>query len=262
MGLLGFSTNLLAELILAEGKPTGQWYNPERNGEGFFIEIFTIGNDEWVSIAMFTYDESGKQMWLTGAAELGSAQTVVKIEVNSFDGPVWGPDYDTDDLNTNAFGQITVSFPTCDTGIFQVLTDVGLANGNYSVIRLTDIKGIECQDPPSLQSPTPGHWRGTAVCFNVAADGLSITGVGSPCDQGNAFDSNLDGINNEGNDCGVEVDCEGKWAIEDGTFNCVSNLGTLAVGTFTSATTIVGLAIEGEGGFNDYCTAVWSASPN
>jgi hypothetical protein len=260
--LSGFSSTTQADLILAEGKATGQWWNPERNGEGFFVEIFVVDGKEWISIAMFTYDENGKQMWLTGAAELNSGQTFVSIEVNRFDGPVWGPDYDTDDLKVIPFGQVNVSFPNCDSGMFQVVTDVGLANGNYGMIRLTDIKGIECNDPLPSQSYTPGRWEGPGVCFYVAPDGLSITEIGSTCDQGAAFDSNLDGLNTKGNSCGVEADCEGFWTINNGTFNCVSDIGTLAIGNFASANSATGVAIEGEAGVNDVCTAVWAASPN
>jgi len=264
LSLLGFTASTQADLILADGKATAQWFNPERNGEGFFVEIFVVDGKEWISIAMFTFDESGNQMWLTGAAELGSDQTSVTITVNRFDGRKWGPDYDMDDLNLIPFGQITVSFPNCDAGILSVVTDqgVGLANGTYSVIRLTDIKGIECNDPPPEQAYTPGRWTGPGVCFNVSADGLRVTDIGSTCDQGHAFDSNLDGISNNIEDCGVEASCEHDWEIKDGTFNCVSELGTLAIGKFNPNGTASGWAWEGQAGDNDVCAAPWTATPD
>jgi len=262
-GFLGFSVNTQADLILADGQATAQWYNPERNGEGFFVEIFVVGNDDWISIAMFTFDENGEQMWLTGAAELNSGQTFITIPVNRFDGPVWGPDYDMGDLNIIPFGEISVSFPTCDTGMFQVITDGELTNGNYSTIRLTDVKGIDCIDPdPPQQAVTPGRWQGPGVCFYVAPDGLSITSVGSTCDDNKAFESNLRGVNNDLNDCGVEATCPGFWFLENNTFNCLSANGTLASGTFGSANKANGFAVEGEGGFNDICTTVWTAKPD
>jgi hypothetical protein len=261
--LSGFISTTQADLILAEGESTGQWYNPERDGEGFFVEIFVIDGKEWISIAMFTYDENGDQMWLTGVAELNSGQTFASIDVQRFDGPVWGPDYDMDDLNPMPFGQINVGFPNCDSGMFQVVTDVGLANGNYGVVRLTDIKGIECHDPdPPQQAYTPGRWKGQGVCFYVAPDGLSITATGSTCDEGLAFDSNLQGLNGNANTCGVEAECRGKWTINNGTFNCVSEAGTLAIGNFASANSATGVAIEGEVGHDDICTAAWTASPD
>ena len=263
-GFLGFSVNTQADLVLADGQATAQWYNPNRDGEGFFVEIFVVGDDTLISIAMFTYDEDGDQMWLTGVAGLNSGQTLVTIPVNRFDGPVWGPDYDMGDLNMIPFGDINVSFPTCDTGMFQVISSAGFANGTYSTIRAADVKGIDCFDPdPPQQAVTPGQWKGPGVCFHVAPDGLSITSVGSTCDDNLAFESNLDGINNDLNSCGVEATCPGFWFMENGTFNCVSSNGnSLASGTFSTPSSATGFAVEGEGGFNDVCTAIWTATPN
>jgi hypothetical protein len=261
---LSFSTSVLSDLILAEGKATGQWYNPERNGEGFFIEIFSISEDEWISLAMFTYDDSGKQLWVTGVAELSSAQVTVTIPVNAWDGPKWGPDYDKDDLNPIPFGQITVSFPSCDTGLFQVITDNELANGNYSLIRLTDIEGIECNDEPPEQTYTSGRWQGPGVCFYVSSDGKSITEIDSSCDADKAFDSRLDGIATDLDPCDVEVNCKGLWPIKGGSFSCVSETGSLASGSFNSFNSASGIALEGntEFGVASVCSADWTATPD
>jgi hypothetical protein len=182
--------------------------------------------------------------------------------VFQFNGPSWGADFDSDDLNTIEFGSITVRFPTCDTALFGVVTEVGLQNGNYPLIRLTDIEGIECHDSPAEPQVTPGTWRSTEVCFNVSADGRSLTEVGSQCDGNAAFDSRIeDGISDEGVGCNVDAECDGIWQIEGGKFACTGELGTLAVGTFGSATSASGLAFEPEGGIGDICTAAWSASP-
>jgi hypothetical protein len=143
------------------------------------------------------------------------------------------------------------------------VTEVGLQNGNYTLIRLTDIEGIECNDPkPPPQGYTPGRWEGPGVCFNVSQDGMSITEVASTCNLDAAFDSDLNGLNNDLDDCDVEVDCDGSWDIVDGAFACVSALSTLAIGTFTSNTSAEGLAFEGEGGVGDFCAAAWSATPD
>jgi len=143
-----------------------------------------------------------------------------------------------------------------------VETDVaGLMNWNYSLLRLTSVEGVGCIDePPAQPQITPGTWVGTGVCFNVAADGKTLTEVGSTCDGNAAFDSNLDGLNNDLNECGVEAECDGVgWDIVNGQFSCTGELGSLAIGTFTSATTATGKAFEGEGGVGDYCVGPWEA---
>jgi hypothetical protein len=263
--LLFFTTSAGADLILADGGPTGQWFNPERNGEGFYVEIINTGGNQQIGVAMYSFDADGDQLWVVGNVPIGPDDEIVQVPVLQFNGPSWGADFDSDDLNTIDFGSITVRFPTCDTALFgvQVNPDVGLSGGNYSLIRLTDIEGVTCVEPPSAPTGiTPGTWTGAGVCFNVSSDGTSIMGGNlSDCDAQNAFDSNLDGISNELRDCKVTASCEGVWPIVNGEFRCLNELGELAIGTFTSPTSASGRAFEGEAGVGDFCTSVWTASP-
>jgi hypothetical protein len=264
--LMLFNTSTIADMVLADGKATGQWFNPERGGEGFYIEIINTGGSEQIGVAMFTFDDNGDPLWVSGNVAIGNTDEVVGIPVFQFDGPLWGPDFDSGDLNQTPFGTITARFPNCDSALFSVQTEagVGLASRDYTLIRLTDIKGIDCTDPkPPQQGYTPGRWSGDGVCFTVGEDGMSIVGGNlSTCDAQAAFDSNLDGLNNDLEECGVEADCEGVWNIVDGAFSCVSELGTLAIGTFSSTTSASGSAYEGEGGRGDFCAATWSATPD
>jgi len=71
-GLGCLSSNAIADLIIADGKPTGQWYNPERNGEGFYVEVIDTGGNLQLGLAMFTYDEEGEQMWISGQLPIDS----------------------------------------------------------------------------------------------------------------------------------------------------------------------------------------------
>jgi hypothetical protein len=57
--LLSFTTNTFANLILTEGGPTGQWWNPAREGEGFFVEIIDGGNTNQIGVAMYSFDADG-----------------------------------------------------------------------------------------------------------------------------------------------------------------------------------------------------------
>jgi hypothetical protein len=221
--LLFLSCHAMADLILSEGGPTGQWYNPERGGEGFFVEI-TSGGTQQISVAMYTFDAVGNPLWVVGNVPIEPDDEIKNVEVFQFDGPAWGPDFDPDDLNTTPFGTITVRFPTCDTALFSVQTSGSLPSGDYSLIRLADVEGVDCTEPPDPPTGlTPGRWAGAGVCFTVSQDGTSIIGGNlSTCDAQSAFDSNLDGITNEQRNCKVVAKCEGVWPIEDGKFTCVN----------------------------------------
>jgi hypothetical protein len=265
--LLCFSTTTLADLVLADGKPTGQWYDPNRNGEGFYVEIIHTGtSNNQIGVAMYSFDADGNQLWVVGNIGIAPAAESARIPVFQFNGPVWGPGFDPGDLNTIEFGYITVRFPTCDSALFQVETNegVGLESDSYSLVRLTEVVGVECTDPPPEQSFPAGKWDGDGVCFNVAQDGRSITDVGSSCANGAAAWTNLNGVAEDTGDCNVEISCPGiagGWPIEEGKFACVNNEGDLIVGQFGSSNSASGFGYKERGGIDDYCVAHWTASP-
>ena len=263
--LFCFSSAAVADLILSDGGPTGQWYNAARDGEGFFIEIIDTGSGNQIGIAMYTFNADGDPLWLVGNVVIGSNDETVAIPVFEFNGPVWGPGYDPGDLNRIPFGTITVRFPTCDTALFSIQSEGTLPSGSYSLVRITSVEGVGCVEPPEPPPSggyTPGRWDGDGVCFNVAQDGMSITSVGSSCDNGTAFKANLFGVSEDTGDCGVEFGCAAEWPIEDGSFACTNGDGDLVVGNINSSGSASGFAFKERGGVNDYCTAVWSATPN
>lgn len=271
-----FSTSVLADLILAEGKPTGQWYNPDRDGEGFFVEIVNTGGNLQVSVAMYSYDDQGEQLWVVGNVPIDADDTVATVTVFQIDGPVWGSGFDPADKNTTEFGTITVRFPSCKSALFQVRTNGDLEDGDYGLVRLTDIVGIECSDaPPSTpEGVTPGEWHqgdSSSPCMWVAEDGKFLTTVGSQC-AGFAFWFDNDSgtkVDSEGNvipgACPVfDAECDSAVAISaDGYFSCVTRQGGLVEGQFTSATHAYGTAYEpvrGEDGA--YCKNQWEMTPS
>jgi hypothetical protein len=263
--LLYYSTSALANLVLSEGGATGQWYNPARNGEGFYIEIIDTGSGNQIGVAMYSYDADGDPLWVVGNVVIGANDEIVAIPVFEFNGPVWGSGYDPDDLNTIPFGTITVRFPNCDSALFSVQPDGALQAGDYTLVRLTSIEGVDCKEPPEPPPSgiTSGEWSGPGVCFTVSEDGQSIVGGNlSECDLQTAFDSNLDGLSNELDNCKVTASCEGVWPIVDGKFTCLNEIGELAIGSFNSTTSASGSAFEGEGGRGEFCTAPWSATPD
>jgi hypothetical protein len=260
-----FSSAAWASLVLSEGGPTGQWWNPARDGEGFFVEIIDTGSGNQIGIAMYTFDAVGDPLWIVGNVPIGSNDEIADIPVFEFNGPSWGSDYDMGDLNRIPFGTITVVFPTCDSALFSVQPDGALQAGDYSLVRITSVEGVGCTEPvePPPAGITAGKWAGPGVCFMVNSAGTHIIGGNlSECDVQAAFDSNLDGLSNDGRGCKVTAQCEGTWPIVDGKFTCASDLGQLAFGTFTSNTSASGWAFEGEGGIGEFCSAIWSATPD
>ena len=271
VGLLCLSSNAIADLIIAEGKPTGQWYNPDRNGEGFYVDVIDTGGNLQLGLAMFTYDEEGEQMWISGQMPIDSDDVVMTVPVIRTDGPLWGSGYDMSDLNITEFGTITARFTSCNTAIFQVRNNVGFEDGDYPSTRLTEVVGIECidQPPPNTDGVEPGKWVEDGVCLFVGADGKTLTSESSTCTNSASVWLNITGneldYNGVGGSCLLDVSCLGEAPIaeKDGYFFCVAPNG-LVEGWFTSKTSVHGNAIQivtGAGQVGRICVATWTAAP-
>ena len=119
-----------------------------------------------------------------------------------------------------------MQFPTCDTALFIVNSDVaGLESGNYALVRLTEIVGMDCVEPPPPDGPppeehpeiTPGLWTAEGVCFFVDADGTQIIDS-DQCDAGKSFSARVDGVEipeTLNPSCNANVVCNGAWPIVD-----------------------------------------------
>ena len=265
------STNTMANLILADGGASGSWFNPDRDGEGLFVEVVTMGDgSQVVSVSWYTYDELGAQMWLSGSGAIGETATSISVPVIVTSGPIFGPEYNKDDLNSESWGTIELQFQTCDQGNMTYTSSIGFGSGSIPLTRITNLTQVNCVEPPVETAPvTPGKWVGVGVCFNVAADGLSVTSEGSTCTGGHAFTATLPGTKvGGGQNCTVNVICPDTYAIyptdqEEPTpaFDC-HFLGAAASGGFYEndvGPVVNGRLYERSGG--DGCVGIFVATP-
>jgi len=257
-----FSSACFAQASITEGGVSGQWYNPARDGEGLFVEVVESGGGQQISVAWFTYDMEGFQMWLVGNVVLGGDPEAVTIPVVVTNGPKFGPDYDSAALNRQTWGTLTITFPNCNSAILAWDSSAGFGSGAIELSRLTTLTQVRCTNPslpPSGTGITPGTWRGNGVCFHVSADGRTLTSAGSPCDDGHALDVEVNGTTAGGGQCEAEVECNGVVAIVDNGFSC-SGDGGRTIATFNNPTSMSGVVQESDDG--QLCTANYSAQPN
>jgi hypothetical protein len=259
IGILGSSV-CIAQVSLTEGGASGSWYNPDRDGEGIFVEIVQAGDGSRISVAWFTYDLDGFQMWLSGAADLEDNPTSVSIPVQVTNGPEFGTDYDPNDLNRNTWGTVILAFDTCSTGLLSYASSSpGFGSGGITLTRLTNLEQVRCTEPSPVTSLTPGRWTGSGVCFFVSQDGRSLTSEGSICSSLRSVNTDIDNqLDENGAICDVEVETRDTIAIIDGSF-AYSQGGESIIGTFTSPTSATGFAQEVEG---STCTGQWTVSPD
>jgi hypothetical protein len=265
--LLSFSTSALADLVLADGGPTGQWADHDRSGEGFYVEIIRNDSGNRIGIAYFGFDQNGNAIWASGDVFIDDNDTVVEMQLFQFAGPEWGPGFDEADRIDTVFGSLNARWPNCDNAYITIAPqDAALERWNFPMTRLTSIEGLNCTNPPPPapeDGVAPGQWSGPGVCFNVSPEGDTITSTGSTCDDGQAFAASLAGETSLGETCNVDMSCDGVWEIIEGKeLRCVDALaGELALGTFDSETLATGTVYQTlEGIAGNVCFAVWTAT--
>ena len=85
--------------------------NADRNGEGFHIEILA---DDQALVIWFTYpgptdDDDAEQAWILGTGDFAD-NTITIIDAFKARGPVFGANFNKDDLVIDTWGDITVTF--------------------------------------------------------------------------------------------------------------------------------------------------------
>ena len=126
---------------------SGAWFNPERSGEGFVIEV--LPNDR-VVVYWFSYapDDSGQQAWLTGDARFDNSpeQDNAEVSVTLFQtaGAYFGDDFAPQDVQLIPWGSIDLTFIDENSGQVSWSGPEDFGSGSYSLTRLAQPLLAEC----------------------------------------------------------------------------------------------------------------------
>lgn len=132
---------------------SGAWFDPERSGEGFVVEVLP---DDRTVVYWFTYtpDGSGQQVWMIGSGDLSPNVPTVPVQPpgNQFtvtlyqpQGGSYGPDFDPEDVDLVEWGELTISFPEPDRGEVQFDSDfAAYGSGQFPIERLARPMLAEC----------------------------------------------------------------------------------------------------------------------
>jgi len=262
------SSLCFAQVSFNEGGLSGQWFNPNRDGEGIFLEVVRTSSGQQVAVSWFTYDTEGFQLWLVGNVPIDGETTSVTLPVVVTGGAKFGDAYNPADVQRQIWGTLTLAFNNCSSGLLSYTSSViGFGSGAIELTRLTNLTQVQCSDPPppSGTGITPGKWSGQGMCFYVSPDGRTLTSEGSICNGGKAFDSDINSTDQNGSLCDAEVECSGVIAIINNGFSCNNKEGReIAIGSFVNGSSAAGAAQETEinGDITSVCTANWTATPD
>jgi len=112
---------------------TGNWWGgPDRESEGFLLEVAESEGVLKLIVSFYTYDSAGNQIWLiaVGPATTGMTSTV---EVFISSGRTWGEASNTADFTT-PFGTGMFNFPACDVGSFTITPNAEYMALGYTAI--------------------------------------------------------------------------------------------------------------------------------
>lgn len=171
--LLGLAAGLPRDAVAApdglviDATWSAHWYPPERSGEGWTLEILDA---QRALLYWFTYDEEGKQRWLTAGGTIAGDRIDFPELVVTYGGR-FGPDFDPDDVVREVVGDASLRFTDCNNGTIDYR-----AFGEeqvFAIRRLTNTVQLECEGPRNPD--TVGHAGQSGSWYDPSHSGEGYT---------------------------------------------------------------------------------------
>jgi len=119
----------------------GNWYGgPERNFEGFQLEVAAQNDGLVLVVSFYTYDTMGNQIWLFGVGPVDG--DTAEVDVFVYDGPTWGEGFNSADANEQPWGTGVFTASSCGSVSMMLSpnTDaqaLGFTELAYDLVRVT-----------------------------------------------------------------------------------------------------------------------------
>ena len=145
LGLCLLLTLMVSTAIEAQDSlnfASGSWYDPQRNGEGFVVQIIPGGS---ALVTWFTYPPEGEdsqQAWLIGQGTVSGN----KITIDQMQRPVgakFGAGFDPNDVVREDWGSLTLIFNDCNTAMANWSGPPAFGDGTMSLARLSFLEENE-----------------------------------------------------------------------------------------------------------------------
>ena len=95
------------------GNLTGSWWNPNRSGEGFLIDVSNAGDRKVLLASWFTY-LAGEQQYLVGSADVAPGATSVDLDMISTVGTGFGSQFIASQVRRIPWGTVRLEFIGCN----------------------------------------------------------------------------------------------------------------------------------------------------
>ena len=134
---------LLATALAITPAYSGSWYAPERNGEGFTLQVLDDGS----ALALwYTYPPAGsaaQQAWIYASNGVIDGDTIRFANAYTTRGPRFGAQYDPNAVQLIPWGTLEFRFTGCNNAQVSYAGPAAWGSGGYAVSRLTALSEIE-----------------------------------------------------------------------------------------------------------------------
>jgi hypothetical protein len=134
---------LLAALWIGPAM-SGSWYSPDRNGEGFTLQVLDNGT---AHALWFTYPPAGstaQQAWIYASAGRIDGDRIVFDNAITTRGPRFGAGYDPAQLQLLPWGTLEFQFTACNEAQVTYAGPAAWGSGTRQVTRLSALADLEC----------------------------------------------------------------------------------------------------------------------
>jgi hypothetical protein len=126
---------------------TGTWYDANRAGEGWLLEVGSINGAPFMFASFYTYAADGLQAYLL-AESTAITGNMAEMTVYMTEGAMWGDDFNSDDVMRPLWGTAKFTFPTCGSATVELMANdemkaLGFSDMTTDMTRLLD-SGTSC----------------------------------------------------------------------------------------------------------------------
>ena len=123
---------------------SGSWYTPERNGEGFTLQVLDNGT---AHALWFTYPPTGstaQQAWVYASGGRIEGDRIRFEGAFTTRGPRFGPAFDPAAVQVIPWGTLEFRFTSCNQAELTYAGPAAWGSGTRTVTRLTALAELEC----------------------------------------------------------------------------------------------------------------------
>lgn len=119
---------------------SGAWFDVSRSGEGFTNYLYEENGVQRAEITWYTYDNNGKQMWMTGTGTV-NGQSVTIADMTSYA----GADLFSGNSQSTIMGSLTMSWTVCHQATVDYdFSTSGFGSGQFNLTQLTILDNTTC----------------------------------------------------------------------------------------------------------------------